>query len=54
MGLVVFDDLAFFLIDVKVKLKKKMKWSSSENCEKSKQQFVEAQDFDASWKVWSI
>lgn len=36
MGLVFFDDLAFVLIDVKVKLEKKMKWSSSENCEKYK------------------
>lgn len=34
MGLVVLDDLAFVLIDVKVKLEKKMKLSSSENCEK--------------------
>lgn len=36
MGLVVLNDLAFVLIDVKVKLEKKMKLSSSENCEKYK------------------
>lgn len=33
MLLVIFDDLSFVLIDVKVKLEKKMKWSPSKKHE---------------------